>query len=60
MALGINCMMYRVGSQMFAANGLQVRRNVAGFFVYAFVYGLILQPACVAGYCSEILGLRKR
>jgi biofilm PGA synthesis N-glycosyltransferase PgaC len=59
MALAINYMMYRVGSQMFAANGLHVRRNVSGFLVYAFVYSLILQPACVAGYFSEILGLRK-
>jgi biofilm PGA synthesis N-glycosyltransferase PgaC len=58
-ALGINYMMFRVGSQMFTANGLQVRRNVSGFIVYAFVYSLILQPACVAGYFSEILGLRK-
>ncbi len=59
MALLINYLMYHVGSQMFARNGLRVRRNVGGFLVYAFVYSLILQPACVAGYFSEILGLRK-
>lgn len=59
MALGINYLMYRVGSQMFASNGLRVRRNLSGFLTYAFVYSLILQPACVAGYFSEILGLRK-
>lgn len=59
MALGINYVMYRVGSQMFARNGLRVRRNLAGFMTYAFVYSLILQPACVAGYFSEMLGLRK-
>jgi biofilm PGA synthesis N-glycosyltransferase PgaC len=59
MALCINYVMYRVGSQMFASNGLRVRRNLAGFLTYAFVYSLILQPACVAGYFSEILGLRK-
>jgi poly-beta-1,6-N-acetyl-D-glucosamine synthase len=59
MALAINYLMYRVGSQMFAANGLSVRRNVTGFLTYAFVYSLILQPACVAGYFSEIVGLRK-
>ena len=59
MALGINYVMYRVGSQMFVANGLRVRRNLSGFLTYAFVYSLILQPACVAGYFSEILGLRK-
>jgi biofilm PGA synthesis N-glycosyltransferase PgaC len=59
MALGINYVMYRVGSQMFASNGLRVRRNLSGFLTYAFVYSLILQPACVAGYFSEVLGLRK-
>ncbi|HEX6792689.1 MAG TPA: glycosyltransferase [Casimicrobiaceae bacterium] len=59
MALGINYVMYRVGSQMFASNGLRVRRNLGGFLTYAFVYSLILQPACVAGYFSEVLGLRK-
>jgi biofilm PGA synthesis N-glycosyltransferase PgaC len=59
MALGINYAMYRVGSQMFASNGLRVRRNLSGFLTYAFVYSLILQPACVAGYFSEVLGLRK-
>jgi biofilm PGA synthesis N-glycosyltransferase PgaC len=59
MALGINYVMYRVGSQMFVDSGLKVRRNMSGFMIYAFVYSLILQPACVAGYFSEILGLRK-
>jgi poly-beta-1,6-N-acetyl-D-glucosamine synthase len=44
---------------MFALNGLRVRRNLSGFLTYAFVYSLILQPACVAGYFSEILGLRR-
>ncbi len=59
MALLINYAMYHIGSQMFARNGLHVRRNIGGFLIYAFVYSLILQPACVAGYISEILGLRK-
>jgi biofilm PGA synthesis N-glycosyltransferase PgaC len=59
MALGINYLMYRVGSQMFASNGLRVRRNLSGFLTYAFVYSLILQPACVAGYFAEIFGLRR-
>ncbi|HSQ79885.1 MAG TPA: glycosyltransferase [Casimicrobiaceae bacterium] len=59
MALLINYAMYRVGSHMFARNGLHVRRNLGGFLIYAFVYSLILQPACVAGYLSEVLGLRK-
>ncbi len=59
MALLINWLMFRVGSRTFSANGLRVRRNVRGFLVYAFAYSLILQPACVAGYFSELFGLRK-
>jgi len=59
MALLVNLVMYRVGSQMFARSGLCVRRNVSGFLIYAFVYSLILQPACVAGYLAELAGLRK-
>ncbi|HJU23146.1 MAG TPA: glycosyltransferase [Casimicrobiaceae bacterium] len=60
LTIGINYVMYRVGSQMFASNGLRVRRNLAGFMTYVFVYSLILQPACVAGYFSGMLGLRRR
>ena len=59
MALGINYVMYRVGSQMFAANGLRVRRNLSGFLTYAFAYSLVLQPACLAGYFAEIFGSRR-
>jgi len=58
MSIGINYLMYRIGSQMFAANGLRVRRNLSGFLTYAFVYSLILQPAYVAGYFSGFLGRR--
>jgi biofilm PGA synthesis N-glycosyltransferase PgaC len=60
MAVGVNYVMYRVGSQMFAANGLRVRRNLSGFLTYAFMYSLVLQPACVAGYFSEIFAPRDR
>ena len=59
LALVMNFLMFHVSSRMFAAQGLRVRRNVSGFLVYAFFYSLILQPACVAGYFSELLGLRR-
>jgi biofilm PGA synthesis N-glycosyltransferase PgaC len=59
MALLMNQLMFRVESRMFAAQGLRVRRNVSGFLIYAFAYSLVLQPACVAGYFSELVGLRK-
>ncbi len=59
MALLMNFLMYRIGSLMFVKQGLRVRRNVTGFLLYSFAYSLVLQPACVAGYLSELLGLRK-
>jgi biofilm PGA synthesis N-glycosyltransferase PgaC len=59
MALAMNFLMFRIGAGMFARQGLRVRRNVGGFFIYAFGYSAILQPACVWGYLSEVLGFRK-
>jgi biofilm PGA synthesis N-glycosyltransferase PgaC len=44
---------------MFDAQGLRVRRNIAGFLLYTFAYSLVLQPVSAAGYASELLGLRK-
>jgi biofilm PGA synthesis N-glycosyltransferase PgaC len=59
MSLLMNLLMYRLSARMFDTQGLRVRRNIAGFFVYAFAYSLILQPVSVGGYVSELLGLRK-
>jgi biofilm PGA synthesis N-glycosyltransferase PgaC len=59
MALVMNLLMYRISARMFDRQGLRVRRNIAGFLVYAFAYSLVLQPVSVAGYVSELLGLRK-
>jgi biofilm PGA synthesis N-glycosyltransferase PgaC len=59
MALAMNWLMYRIGSGMFSQQGLRVRRNPLGLLVYAFAYSAILQPACLWGYLSEVLGLRK-
>ena len=59
MTFAMNLLMYRIGSMTFFKQGLAVRRNKAGFLLYSIAYSLILQPACVAGYLAEILGLRK-
>ena len=59
MALLMNLLMYRVSGMMFDAQGLRVRRNVAGFLIYVLGYSMILQPASVGGYISEIAGLSK-
>ena len=59
MALLMNLLMYRVSRRMFRDQDLRVRRNLTGLLTYVFGYSIILQPASVAGYVSEILGLRK-
>jgi poly-beta-1,6-N-acetyl-D-glucosamine synthase len=59
LAFAFNLQMYRKGKAMFDKEHLVVRANILGFIFYVFAYGLILQPACVYGYFSEIFGIRK-
>jgi poly-beta-1,6-N-acetyl-D-glucosamine synthase len=51
----LNMMIFFVMRSMFADQGLRIRRNFGGFLVYTFGYGLLLQPARVLGYASELL-----
>ncbi|MGY0561028.1 glycosyltransferase [Luteimonas sp. A277] len=59
LALLWNVVIFRVQRQVFLRQGLRIRRNIAGFLAYVFGYSLILQPVCVWGYVSELVGLRK-
>lgn len=59
MALLLNWTMYKRGRAMFDKEGIKVRSNPFGFIFYVFAYGLVLQPACVFGYFSEFLNLKK-
>ena len=59
MAFLLNWQMYLKGNDMFNHEHLSVRENILGFIFYVFAYGLILQPACVYGYFSELFNLRK-
>ncbi len=59
MAALINGLMFRVQSRMFREQGLKVRQNFAGFVFYTLFYSVVLQPACVVGYLSELLNRRK-
>jgi biofilm PGA synthesis N-glycosyltransferase PgaC len=59
MAFLLNWQMYKRGKAMFEQQQLKVRANVLGFIFYVLAYGLILQPACVYGYFSEIFNFRK-
>jgi len=55
----INILMFSIGRKMFDANGLTVRRNIIGFLTYTLAYSVFLQPACLLGYISELLELKK-
>lgn len=54
-----NGVTFRIQSGVYQREGLIVRRNLGGFLFYALGYSLLMQPVCVWGYCSEMLGLRK-
>ena len=55
MALLVNWIMFVIQSRMFTTQGLKVRKNPIGFILYAFLYSIILQPACVVGYVHEMI-----
>lgn len=54
MSLMVNYVMFLIQSRMFTDQGLKVRKNIFGFAFYAFLYSLVLQPACVFGYIKEL------
>lgn len=59
LAFILNRIMYQAGKKMFDSAQMKVRSNNAGFVFYMIGYGLILQPACVLGYMSEIFNVHK-
>ena len=59
MAFILNIVMYNRGKAMFVHEHLSIRKNYLGFIFYVLAYGIVLQPACVWGYLSEIFNLRK-
>ena len=59
LGLAMNLFMFWVEVRMFNHHRLKVRKNPLGFTIYVFVYALLLQPICLAGYVSEIFNFRK-
>lgn len=59
MGFAMNYLMYSIGNKSFQQHHLRVRRNLPGFFIYTLAYSLIMQPACLLGYGSELLGTKK-
>ncbi len=57
--LVMNQLMYHRSKDTFDELGLKIRRNRLGLILYGLIYSIILQPACLWGYISEVLNLRK-
>lgn len=55
-----NIIIYRVQSRMIHAQGMKVRHNPGGLLFYLLAYTVVMQPVCVWGYWSELLGLTKK
>jgi biofilm PGA synthesis N-glycosyltransferase PgaC len=55
-----NYCIFLVQERMFKRQDLKVRDNVGGFLFYVLGYSLLMQPVCVWGYVSELLGASKR
>jgi len=58
-ALFVNWMMHYIERKVFNLDKLVVRKNVFGFLIYIFPYSLIVQPAALAGYFYQIIGMKK-
>ncbi|MBA3835455.1 MAG: glycosyltransferase family 2 protein, partial [Sphingomonas sp.] len=55
-----NIIIYRVQSRMIHEQGMKVRHNPGGLLFYLLAYTVVMQPVCVWGYWSELLGLTKK
>lgn len=54
-----NAVIYLVQRRMFKERGLRIRRNFRGMFLYVFFSQLLMSPASIAGYASEVFRLSK-
>jgi biofilm PGA synthesis N-glycosyltransferase PgaC len=54
-----NLVFYIGQRDLFALNGLKVRKNIRGFILYVLFYQFMMNPAVIYGYISELLRRKK-
>lgn len=59
LSIMLNYIMLHSERKIFQAAQIRIRKNIGGMILYMFAYGFVLQPACVLGYVTEMLSLRK-
>lgn len=55
-----NIVIYRAQRRTMESQDLKLHHNPGGLVFYLVVYTVLMQPVCVWGYWSELLGLSKR
>jgi len=55
-----NLVIFRAQRRTMKQQNLKLRHHSGGLLFYLVVYTLLMQPVCVWGYWSELLGLTKR
>lgn len=59
MAFLLNLQMYFKEKAIFRHEKIKMPVDFFGLIIYVFFYGLVLQPASISGYFSEVFNLRK-
>lgn len=54
-----NLVIYRIQTRLLKRNGIEMKKSILGFVLYAFIYPLLMQPVSVWGYFAELIGGRK-
>lgn len=61
LSLAVYGILYRYQRrQVFESQGLQVRRNLLGFFLFVVVYQFIMSTVSVVGYAQQLAHTRRR
>jgi biofilm PGA synthesis N-glycosyltransferase PgaC len=55
-----NYLMFRKQNAIMKQGGVKLKDNRVGMIMYAFLYQIIMTPACLSGYVSEFFKLRKK
>ena len=55
-----NVIIYRIQTRMMKREGITMEKSLWGFFLFAFIYPLVMQPVSVWGYLAELFGGKKQ
>ncbi|HEX8263666.1 MAG TPA: glycosyltransferase, partial [Allosphingosinicella sp.] len=54
-----NLVIFRIQMRMLRRSGIEMKRSLAGFVLFALAYPLLMQPVSLWGYVAELTGRKK-